>query len=366
MAAVTVAAVRYLEPAMSREAQSKLERRVAAAAEAALGRSRSVSPIDVLTGLGWLHGRKVDEWRQGRVDHLEHALTVRPDRLATVRVILRRWAEERGLRPSEVAYVSAARDRATLRFTASGEETAERAYRTHWLSPDLSEARREQLVARQSKPPDLRVVEPLREWTCTGCHGTGDLLILEGGKPTCLTCADMDHLVFLPAGDAALTRRAKKASGLSAVVVRLNRRRKRYERRGLLVEEPALELAEEQCLADEDARARRRERDRERRVGEDLEFQARTAREIRRMFPGCPPERAGAIARHTGARGSGRVGRSAAGRALDETAVRAAVVASVRHEDTGYDALLMSGVPRADARERIRADVDRVLDRWRG
>jgi hypothetical protein len=60
------------------------------------------------------------------------------------------------------------------------------------------------------------------------------------------------------------------------------------------------------------------------------------------------------------------VGRSAAGRALDETAVRAAVVASVRHEDTGYDALLMSGLPRAEARERIRADVDRVLDGWRG
>jgi hypothetical protein len=36
-----------------------------------------------------------------------------------------------------------------------------------------------------------------------------------------LTCADMDHLVFLPAGGAALTRRAKKASTLSAVVVRL-------------------------------------------------------------------------------------------------------------------------------------------------
>jgi hypothetical protein len=350
---------------MSREAHSKLERRVAATAEAALARSGSVAPIDVLTGLGWLHGRKVDEWRQGRLGHLEQALTARPDRLAAVRSMLRRWAEDRGLRPSEMPYVSAARDRARLRFTGSGDEAAELAYRTHWLSPDLSEARRERLVARQSKPPDLQVVEPLKEWTCTGCHGTGDLLLLEDGEPTCLTCAEMDHLVFLPAGDAALTRRAKKASGLSAVVVRLNRRRKRYERRGLLVEETALERAEEQCLADEDARARRRERDRERRADEDLELQARTAREIGRMFPGCPPERAEAIARHTVVRGSGRVGRSAAGRALDETAVRAAVVASVRHEDTGYDALLMSGVPRADARERIRADLDRVLDRWR-
>jgi hypothetical protein len=347
---------------MSRQA---LESRVTSAAEAALALSKAVSPIDVLTGLGWLQGRKVDEWRQGRLGHLEQALTARPDRLAAVLTFLRRWAEDNGLRPAEVPYIAATRDRGPLRFTADGDEAAERAYRTHWISPDLSEARRERLIERQSKAPDLVVVVPLNDWTCTACHGTGEFHVLEDGRPICLTCADMDHLVFLPAGDAALTRRAKKASGLSAVVLRLNRRRGRYERQGLLVEEAALELAEDQCLADEDVRARRRERDRERRADEDLELRAGTAREIRRMFPGCPAERAEAIARHTGARGSGRVGRSAAGRALDEAAVRAAIVASVRHEDTGYDALLMSGVPRAVARERIRADVDRVLDRWR-
>jgi hypothetical protein len=64
-------------------------------------------------------------------------------------------------------------------------------------------------------------------------------------------------------------------------------------------------------------------------------------------------------------RGSGRVGRSAAGRALDEDAVMLAVVASVRHEDTDYDRLLMAGVSRAEAREQIRDDVDRVLLAWR-
>lgn len=351
---------------MNHQAQSKLERRVVAAAEAALARSSSVAPVDVLTGLGWLTGRRLDEWRQGRLDHLEQALTTRPERLAGVLATMRRWAEDQGLRPAEMPYLSATRDRAPLRFTADGDEAAELAYRTHWISPDLSEARRERLIERQSRAPDLVVVIPLNDWTCATCHGTGDMLVLEDGAPTCLSCADLDHLVFLPAGDAALTRRAKKASGLSAVVVRFNRRRKRYERQGLLVEEAALDLAETQCLADEEVRARRRERDRERRADEDLELQARTAAEIRRLFPGCPAERAAAIARHTGVRGSGRVGRSAAGRALDETAVRAAVIASVRHEDTEYDALLMSGVPRAAARDRIRADVDRVLARWRG
>ena len=46
-------------------------------------------------------------------------------------------------------------------------------------------------------------------------------------------------------------------------------------------------------------------------------------------------------------------------------AITLAVVASVRHLDTDYDRLLMSGVPRAEARDRIRTAIDRVLDRWR-
>jgi hypothetical protein len=56
--------------------------------------------------------------------------------------------------------------------------------------------------------------------------------------------------------------------------------------------------------------------------------------------------------------------RSAAGRALDEQAVTLAVVASVRHEDTGYDELLMAGVPREEARARVRPDIDRMLAAW--
>jgi hypothetical protein len=213
---------------------------------------------------------------------------------------------------------------------------------------------------------DLLVIQPVRDWICVQCQSTGDLLIMDEPGPLCLGCADLDHLVFLSAGDAALTRRAKKASGLSAVVVRWSRARKRYERQGVLVEEAALEQAEQQCLADEDARMRRRERDRGRRVDEDVELVARMAEEIRRLFPRCPGRRAEAIAQHASLRGSGRVGRSAAGRSLDAEAITLAVVASVRHEDTDYDSLLMSGVSREDARDRIRPAVDGVLASWRG
>jgi hypothetical protein len=178
-------------------------------------------------------------------------------------------------------------------------------------------------------------------------------------------CADMEHLVFLPSGDAALTRRAKAASRLSAVVVRFSRSRRRYERQGILVEEDALERAEQECLADEDARARRREREAQRRANEDLESQARMAQEIARLFPGCPADRAQAIASHAAVRGSGRVGRSAAGRALEPEAIELAVAAAVRHHDTRYDELLMSGLERGQARAQVRADVAGVLNSWR-
>lgn len=220
-------------------------------------------------------------------------------------------------------------------------------------------------MPQQEKPAAPVVIEPVRDWACAECAGTGAFLRMDDAGPLCLSCADLDHLVFLPAGDAALTRRAGKASSLSAVVVRWSRTRKRYERQGVLVEEQALALAEQQCLSDEDARIRRRERDRDRRAGDDQRFQSRLADEIGRLFPGCPPARATAIARHTGLRGSGRVGRSAAARELDTDAITMAVIASIRHQDTGYDTLLMGGVGRNEARERVRDEIDRVLLAWR-
>ncbi|NKQ28418.1 DUF2293 domain-containing protein [Streptomyces galbus] len=212
----------------------------------------------------------------------------------------------------------------------------------------------------------LLVIQPLKRRYCVACRrGPLSMLVLEDAAPRCLGCADLGHLVFLPRGDPALTRRSREESTLSAVVVRFNRRKARYERQGVLVDEAALARAEVRCLADAEARRRRRVRDARRRADRDVRFAAAFAAEIRRLFPGCPAERAREIAAHASMRGSGRVGRSAAGRALSEGAGISAVVASVRHVDTVYDRLLMTGVPRREARRRIAAGVDAVLRQWR-
>ncbi|ANN16452.1 hypothetical protein SD37_12855 [Amycolatopsis orientalis] len=347
------------------QGEAKLEQRVVETAEKLLSKRKSVTALDVLTGIGWLPENVVKAWQQGRTPDLTTALPVSKEKLSFALGALQRWAGANGLEGSEIEHVAATRDRAAL-TAASGEFAGlEPLFRTHWIMPGLSEAKRAQVVARQQKAPDLVVWVALKEWTCAECGGTGDLQYLEKEVPHCLDCADFGHLVFLPSGDATLTRRAKKASRLSAVVTRFNRSRKRQERQGILVEEEALRSAEEQCFADEDVRERRRVRDRERRAHEDVEFIARFHTAITEMFPGCPPERARAIAEHAGQRGSGRVGRSAAGRELAERAVFLAVVASIRHLDTDYDDLLMAGVERQAARDRIRSTIDAVLERWR-
>jgi hypothetical protein len=209
-----------------------------------------------------------------------------------------------------------------------------------------------------------------RESICGECGenlGTKAWIMLAGEKgAVCLACADMDHLEYLPAGDAALTRRARKHSRLSAVVLKWSRSRKQYERQGVLVEAQALEKAEEECLADEDVRLRRREREAIRRNQRDREYEILFAARVRELFPQCPSGREREIAEHACLKYSGRVGRSARAKVLDERAVRAAVVAHIRHRETDYDDLLTKGYERYEARDAVRGVVARVLGEWQG
>jgi hypothetical protein len=218
------------------------------------------------------------------------------------------------------------------------------------------------------KKSDLKVFITTGEASCSECgEDLGRkawITLVEDKGALCLACADLDHLVFLPAGDAALTRRSRKHSTLCAVVLRWSRARKRYERQGLLVEEEALDRAEEECLADEDVRARRREREAARRAELDREYVRQFAERVRALYPGCPPGREVAIAEHACLKYSGRVGRSAAAKSFDEQAIWLAVVAHVRHTETPYDALLAAGYDRWDARAEVEGAVARVLDSW--
>ena len=151
----------------------------------------------------------------------------------------------------------------------------------------------------KQKPDDLKVFITSRKSTCVQCKEDlgrkAWITLVEDKKALCLTCADLEHLTFLSAGNAALTRRSRKYSTLSAVVLKWSKARNRYERQGLLVEESALKQAETECLADEDARAQRRLRQADRRAELDLEYLKRFADEILQLYPKCPPKTAKSI-----------------------------------------------------------------------
>ncbi len=230
---------------------------------------------------------------------------------------------------------------------------------------EVSDAR---VITRQGQDSELKVFISSRDSVCDEC---GDKLghqawitFVHDKDALCLACADLDHLAFLASGDAALTRRARKYSTLSAVVLKWSRSRKRYERQGLLVEEEALIKAEEECLADFDLRARRQAREAERRETEDLAYQTQFAQHLRELFSGCPTGREQKIAEHACLKYSGRVGRSAAAKQLDEAAIRLAVIAHIRHRETSYDKLLMRGYSRSEARAEIQSEITQILHQW--
>jgi hypothetical protein len=221
--------------------------------------------------------------------------------------------------------------------------------------------------APQPAPQEIVVFWVRRDTQCGECGRElwkGSLLRMEDGKPLCMECADLDHLEFLPRGDVAVTRRASKYTRLRAVVVEWSRTRQRYERQGILAEPEAIQRAEEESLADSDARERRREREALRREAEDEQFVATFADAIREQFPGCPPGQELLIAQHACQKYSGRVGRSAAAKEFEREAVRRAVIAHVRHTVTASADLLNRFGDRQLARERVRGNVEELLRGW--
>src|SRR5256712_5823672 len=136
---------------------------------------------------------------------------------------------------------------------------------------------------------DIVVFSIVRETACSECSAElwkGSFLRMENGKPLCMECADLDHLVYVPRGDTALTRRSRKYSTLSAVVVRFSRTRRRYERQGILVEPGAVERGGEECLSGEKQLRLARERAAAARERQGQPKNPRFSRALRSPFGG--------------------------------------------------------------------------------
>lgn len=123
-------------------ARYPLETRVATAAEAALKERGYVTAIDILLGLGWLDPERLEAWRRGQVSDLERVTHANLHKISSAMHLFRAWARRRGLRPSESVYRTRGGHRRPLRFSRSGDERIEAAYRTHFVSPALTAAKR--------------------------------------------------------------------------------------------------------------------------------------------------------------------------------------------------------------------------------
>jgi hypothetical protein len=67
-------------------------------------------------------------------------------------------------------------------------------------TPVLTEKKRKQVADKMAKAPDLVVFEKVSDdGNCSECGmelRKGSFLTMENGKPLCLACADLDHLVY--------------------------------------------------------------------------------------------------------------------------------------------------------------------------
>lgn len=150
-----------------------------------------VSSIDVLVGLGWLTPENVAACRRGQVPFLERVVSAGLGRVSTA------------MRERELA--------------------------------EHEEGAREPLV-----------FVPQRESRCDKCQKElprGAFIRLHDSRAECMTCAGYEDLLYLPAGDPTMTRRARAASERYAIVMKWSRARERYERQGILVQRDALTTA---------------------------------------------------------------------------------------------------------------------------
>ena len=227
------------------------------AAEAILARDGSVGPLELLQEMRLLEPVHVADWKRGReyARILESWIQGSPEKKERAFAFFLDWAASRGLQPIEAFHARTGPAGAeALQVTADGDGARERFFRTNYAEAGLSARRVARLQEKLSKPRDIvvfRLVSPSSKCSACGVElHKGQLLFMDKEQPRCLSCAGLDHLEFLASGDATLSRRARKYSALSAVVVRFSRTRRRYERQGILATPEAIARAEHECGED--------------------------------------------------------------------------------------------------------------------
>ena len=104
------------------------------------------TPVDVLMDVGVLTKNRYEDWRFGRVDHLERVCTVDLRKLSFIMHQMRVYAQKAGLKPSFCFYKQWGVKKRNgqghkpviqLRFSKSGDPDVERWYATHFVDASV-------------------------------------------------------------------------------------------------------------------------------------------------------------------------------------------------------------------------------------
>jgi len=109
--------------------------RITRAVAAILEKSKVVTPVDVLIGMGLLTPEHLEGWRRGRIPYLEKVIDCNLTRLSRLLRILRFHVHDLKLVLSETVHVCYGNKRQRLRFTKTGDAKLEQAYARHFIWP---------------------------------------------------------------------------------------------------------------------------------------------------------------------------------------------------------------------------------------
>jgi hypothetical protein len=120
-----------------------LESRVIRSAEAALAEQKYVGALDVLSRMGLVAAVNVEGWRKGRIEFLDELIQGSAEKISRSMELFLEWARGKGLTAHLIWYVRRTREGEVKPRVFSEEDSdAERVFRVHFFSPDLTEVQR--------------------------------------------------------------------------------------------------------------------------------------------------------------------------------------------------------------------------------
>ena len=332
-----------------------------------IDKGEGINILDLYNYLCWLERSQLEKWKSGHAQLLGNLIQVGQKKQ---RHVIRHFIEL--TKPfqyffSKSSTVSLVRGIVPYEIGDLIPELQEQLFRVY-LPTTMTERKKANLEKKLAKASEFRFFTHTgKTENCIKCKRSfkrKELYYEDNYDRYCLNCIGYNDLILLPCGDATRSRRAKKYSARFAEVMEYNPRSRRYERRGILVEAKAIELADASCLKDADSRAKCRKKAYHERQLEDVEYIFQFSRAIRKQFPLCPVEEVYEISKHATERNSGRVGRTAAAKEFNQDMIRLAVIAYIRHKHTPYDRILASGTSKDYARKKIMPIVKEKLKAW--